>query len=128
MQPVASATGERVNWINYKTGIKHIYFRMHVGKGAGIAIELAHPDDEMRTRYFERFVQHKSMLHSLLGEKWHWEQEVIDESGKGISRISNQLQGVNIFNQGDWPAIISFLKPRILALDEFWSIAREAFD
>ena len=31
MQPVLSSEGERVNWINYKTGAKHIYFRMDAG-------------------------------------------------------------------------------------------------
>ncbi|MFA6248901.1 MAG: DUF4268 domain-containing protein, partial [Mucilaginibacter sp.] len=28
MGPVLSAEGLRTNWINYKTGVKHIYFRM----------------------------------------------------------------------------------------------------
>ena len=28
MAPVPSAEGETTNWINYKTGFKHLYFRM----------------------------------------------------------------------------------------------------
>jgi hypothetical protein len=28
-------------------------------------------------------------------------------------------------NEADWPVIISFLKPRIIGLDEFWGIAKE---
>jgi hypothetical protein len=28
----------------------------------------------------------------------------------------------------DWPAIISFLKPRIIALDAFWSQAKYGFE
>jgi hypothetical protein len=35
---------------------------------------------------------------------------------------------VNIFHEADWPAIISFLKPRIMALDEFWEIAKNVIE
>ena len=28
MAPIPSAGGEKINWINYKTGVKHIYFKM----------------------------------------------------------------------------------------------------
>jgi hypothetical protein len=30
--------------------------------------------------------------------------------------------------EGDWPAIISFLKPRIIALDEFWENVKPGFE
>jgi hypothetical protein len=43
MGPVLSAEGLRTNWINYKTGVKHIFFRMQAdNKMASIAIEIAH--------------------------------------------------------------------------------------
>jgi len=38
------------------------------------------------------------------------------------------LPDVNIFKQEDWPKLISFFKPRIIALDEFWSDAQDSFD
>jgi len=45
MSPILSAEGIRANWVNYKTGLKHVYFRMNANKrSASIAIELAHPD------------------------------------------------------------------------------------
>jgi hypothetical protein len=51
-----------------------------------------------------------------------------DEYGKIVSRISKNIDGVSIFNKDDWPAMISFFKPHIIALDEFWSDAKYAFD
>ncbi|MGZ8552516.1 MAG: DUF4268 domain-containing protein, partial [Chitinophagaceae bacterium] len=43
MRPLPGADGETVNWLNYKTGIKDLYFRMDAdSKQATIAIELRH--------------------------------------------------------------------------------------
>ncbi|TVP42967.1 MAG: DUF4268 domain-containing protein, partial [Mongoliibacter sp.] len=38
------------------------------------------------------------------------------------------LADVNVMEKDDWPAIISFLKPRIIALDAFWSNIKPAFE
>ena len=63
MQPILSAEGEKVNWINYKTGEKHIYFRMQVdNKKAFIGIELSHPDAGVQQLYFEQFLELKRFL------------------------------------------------------------------
>lgn len=41
MQPVPSASGEAVNWLNYKTGVKGIQFRKDaVQKYAWVAVEI----------------------------------------------------------------------------------------
>jgi hypothetical protein len=129
MQPILSAEGEKVNWVNYKTGEKNIYFRMNAGnRSSSIAIEITHPDIELQQLYFEQFVQLKTLLHSALNEEWNWQLHFNDENGKVISRIYKELNNVSLFNQNDWPALISFFKPRIIALDEFWSSARYGFE
>ncbi|HTD41119.1 MAG TPA: DUF4268 domain-containing protein [Mucilaginibacter sp.] len=129
ISPQLSAEGLRVNWVNYKTGIKYLYFRMEAGKkSASIAIEITHPDPGIQELFFEQFKELKNILHSALNEDWEWQLRNIDESGKTTSRIIRQLHGVSIFNKNDWPELISFFKPRIIALDEFWSDAKYAFD
>jgi hypothetical protein len=129
MQPILSAEGEKVNWVNYKTGEKNIYFRMNAGnRSSSIAIEITHHDIELQQLYFEQFVQLKTSLHNALNEEWNWQLHFNDENGKVISRIYNELNNVSLFNQNDWPALISFFKPRIIALDEFWSSARYGFE
>jgi hypothetical protein len=121
MRPLRGAAGEPVNWLNYKTGIKHIYFRMDANnKMASIAIELSHPDNELRQHYFEQLQLLRSILIQETGEDWEWEPNSYDEDGKLFSRIGTHMPGINIFNKADWPAIISFLKPRMVALDAFW--------
>jgi hypothetical protein len=127
--PQPSADGLKVNWVNYKTGIKHVYFKMHADKDmAYIAIEMAHPDPEIQEMFFQQFEAQKDLLHAILEEEWNWALHSTDEYGKTISRIYKELAPVNIFNEQDWPKLISFLKPRITALDEFWSNAKYGFE
>lgn len=129
MSPILSAEGIRANWVNYKTGLKHVYFRMNANKrSASIAIELAHPDAGIQELFFEQFKEYRNILHDALGETWDWDLHITDESGKIISRIYTQLDGVSIFNKNDWPRLISFFKPRIIVLDEFWSDVKYGFD
>ncbi len=129
ISPQPSAGGLKVNWVNYKTGIKHLYFRMHADKrSASISIEIAHPDAGIQELFFEQFKEYRNILHSCLNEEWDWQLHTTDGYGKTISRIYKEISPVNVFDNNDWPQLISFFKPRIIALDEFWSDARYGFD
>lgn len=129
MKPVPSAQGFRVNWPNYKTGVKNIYFRMKAEQSfASIGIEICHQDEELQELYFEQFVELKKLFSNSLGEEWEWKLLVENEFGQRISRIEKILPAVNVMSEGDWPAIISFLKPRIIALDEFWDNVKPGFE
>lgn len=124
-----SSDGEKANWINYKTGVKHLYFKMDADKNeAKIAIQWSQPDAGIRALMAEQFLQFRVLLHDLLGEEWIWEMDGRDEYGKPICQIYTTMQGHSIFREVDWAELISFFKPRIIALDEFWSSAKYAFD
>lgn len=128
MRPLPNAGGELINWVNYKTGIRHIYFRMDADhKRASIGIEIRHKDPLKQSDYFHQLSRSRNILHELLGEEWQWQASVADEDGRPISRIYTSLENVSIFNQEDWPAIISFLKPRLIALDEYWNLVKAGF-
>ncbi len=125
-----SNDGIKINWINYKTGIKNVHFRMDVVKKTSfIGIELHHQDSSIRELYFEQFLELKTYLHSILKEEWVWQKNHQPfNSEKQISRIYLEKVGYTIMNEDHWPEIISFLKPRVLKLDEFWSDAKYSFD
>ena len=129
LSPVLSAEGERINWINYKTGEKNIFFRLHAdNKNASVSIELTHKDRDIQQLYFEQFVQFKKLLESTTGEEWQWQLHTADDFGKTISKIYTELKDVSIFKKEDWSRLISFFKQRIIALDEFWSNVKYAFE
>lgn len=130
MQPVQSAEGTPANWINYKTGAPGIQFKMDADRDqAVIMILLSHKNADVQLSHYDQLVQMKAMLEEALGENdWVWQEAAVDSSGRLTSAISKTLSGVNVLKQADWPTIISFLKPRILALDEFWSMVKHSFE
>ena len=128
MKPVPGASGLPVNWINYKTGIRNIHFKMDVDNArAFIAIEISHSKEEERLQYFNQFLSLKKILASTGTFNWQCNETVVTDH-QTISSISQQLDSVNILNQSDWSAIISFLKPRIIALDAFWDMVKDGFE
>lgn len=129
MSPIASAQGEKINWINYKTGEKNIAFKMNAdNKKATVSIEITHRDPEIQQIIFEQFQQFKNFLESITKEEWAWQLHVHNDNEKIISRIFKEKNDVSIFKKESWPELISFFKPRIIALDEFWSNVKYAFE
>jgi len=129
MKLQSSASGEEVNWINYKTGIKELYFKTDVdNKSARIAIEISLKDREMQELMFEQFEEYLPLFESTVGEDWIWFRSFYDENGKEISKIELRLEKVSIFREENWSEIIGFLKENLLKLDEFWDIVKDSFE
>ncbi len=128
MRPLPGADGENKNWLNYKTGIKHLYFRMDADQyHVAIAIEVRNPDSVQREELYNKLQALSSIFTETAGNDWKWEKTVLDQNGQAISRISQVIVDVNVYNKTDWPAIISFLKPKMLDLDRFWDLVKESF-
>jgi hypothetical protein len=129
MSPVLSAEGLKINWVNYHTKIKDLFFRMDATpKSAVIYISIEHRDPDIRQLYFEQFQEFRNILHATLGEEWEWQLHTPVDDGKNISRIYKDLPGASILNKDHWPELISFFKPRIIALDSFWENAKYSFE
>lgn len=94
---------------------------------ATIAIVIAHPDPGIRELMMAQFTELRQLLTAALGEDWIW-TPMYEDHGKATARISVSIPAVNIYRQEDWPQLISFFKPRMIALDEFWSQAQYGFD
>lgn len=129
MRPVPTADYQYISWQNYKTGIKGIFFRMRAERDfASIGIEITHPDLEVQELLFGQFEQFQKLLEMEIQEPWDWRLLSDDEFGKTVSAIERRLETVNVMDENDWSAIISFLKPRIIALDRFWSNVKYGFE
>ncbi len=128
MSPILSAEGLKINWVNYRTGIKDVYFRMEtLNDSASISISIEHTDAGIQELFFEQFLELRQMLHESLGEEWAWQQKKT-VNHRTVSRIIKELPNTSVFNKDQWPDLISFFKPRIIALDSFWENAKYSFD
>ncbi|MFB6454946.1 DUF4268 domain-containing protein [Chitinophaga sp. Hz27] len=130
MKPILSADGNIVSWSNYKTGIPGMYFKIDVdNKNASVAIVITQQDMDLHRKFYELLTMQRSILQESLGEDdWQWQSEITDDYGKTISTISKSMPNVSVMKDADWPAIISFFKPRMIGLDEFWSMAKYGFE
>lgn len=130
MKPVPSAFGHsRTNWQNYKTGVKDIYFRMKAERDfASIGIEITHKDEDLQALFFQQFEQFRKLLEAETHEVWDWKLHAVDEFGRTYSHIQITCPKLNVLDKSHWSDIISFLKPRIIALDRFWENIKPGFE
>lgn len=128
LSPIPSAAGHKVNWINYKTGVRNILVKMDADQsGAMVTIEI-NGDAEKRDKIFSLFLSLKSTAKEYFKKEWSWQPGVTDIHGKIIACIYCSKKNVNIFKKEDWPALISFFKTAILGFDIFWAERKDIFE
>ena len=129
MSPVPSASLEKVNWINYKTGIKGIIFKLNADKtSATVTVEIFLKDTMLQHQYFHTFINFASAFKHIAGKNWLFNNDSYLENKGEVSTIMVELKNVNIFMEKDWPTAISFLKHYMIGLDAFWAVYKPAFE
>lgn len=117
LAPVPSADGERIHWINYRTGKKGVVIRMEqMANHSEVYLALQHPNASINKLYWNTLKQLASALPDIPPFVWHWDDNDF--------RIQAFLINTNLLRQEDWPQCISFFKTAVTALDKFWSIAK----
>lgn len=120
--------GNKVNWMNFNTKIKPVYFRMEAdGRGARLCIDLQFNDDGIRELFYEQFTEFESILTKSFGEDLLWYPEFEHSNGKTVSRIAIEKSNVNLFKREDWPEMQRFLKSNFIKLEAFWAEFGEVF-
>jgi hypothetical protein len=121
MDKMRNPHGTKVDWMNYNTGVKHLYFRMEADeKGCRLCIDLQFPDKGIRELYYEQFTELSNLLNAKI-KKLEWLPEHHHWNGKDISRIVVEKTDCQLFERGDWNKMHLFLKGNFAKLDEFWS-------
>ena len=128
LSPIPSATGNKINWINYKTGVKNIHYKMDADKNeAVVRIEIS-GDAEKRENIFNLFLSLRKVIEKYFENEWIWQAETKDANGIIIACIYSTKEAVNIFKKEDWPILISFFKENTIAFDSFWAVYKEIFE
>lgn len=106
-----------------------MHFKMDAENNrATIAIVLTHKDPARQAIFFQLLQQLRPVLENTLQEKWQWKLHGTDENNTLTSAVYTSMDGVSIFRKDNWPAIISFFKPRMIALDAFWNEVKYGFE
>ena len=92
-----------------------------------IGIVITYKDVGIRELYFEQLFELKYVMESIIPGSWQWLLNSEDDNGQPVSIVYDEIEGVSIFNK-KMPKLISFFKPRIVALDEFWNMVKYSFE
>lgn len=108
-------------WVLYDTKIKDFSFKFFVdNKKAQVLIDIEHRSDEKRTAYFEKIEALKNILEEEFVQDLVYEKNYTLESGKTISRIWIEKQGVGFSNRNNWDTIFDFFNEKMHALEMFY--------
>lgn len=118
---VAFAEKHPRKWVLYDTKIKDFSFKFYVdNKKAQVLIDIEHRSDEKRTAYFEKIEALKNILEEEFIKDLVFEKNYTLESGKTISRIWIEKQGIGFSNRNNWDAIFDFFYEKMNALEMFY--------
>ncbi|MCB9189313.1 MAG: DUF4268 domain-containing protein [Flavobacteriales bacterium] len=120
--------GKHIKWVNYKTGVRDMYFRLRAdSKKAEVAIEIQHKDDGIRELFYDQFLELKAVFKDMVGE-WTWEKDIYNDQSILISKIYIECdRKVNVYDKNTWKDGFEFFEKNIVPLDEFWSEFCEIF-
>ena len=108
-------------WVLYDTKIKDFSFKFFVdNKKAQVLIDIEQRSDEKRNAYFEKLEALKNILEEEFIKDFVFEKNYTLESGKTISRIWTEIQGVGFSNRNNWDTIFDFFFEKMNALEMFY--------
>lgn len=118
---------KKINWINYNTGVKAVYFKIEAdNKTARIAIDIIHKDEWIRDLFYEQFEEFKMLLQSDM-DPLTWNKEHRNSFGQSNIRIYTELTGYSMNNKEHWGDIYKFFEKNMTALHDFWDNTKEVF-
>ena len=121
MRACLSSSGKRVNWINYPTQVKNTYLRLVCdGKQIAICYDIQFKDPGIQAIFWEQLTELKVVLEQNMSISTNWEPQFLNNEGQSIGRIYWSLEGVNFYNQQDWPTIYAFFKKHLHEFDVFY--------
>lgn len=119
--------GEKINWVNFNTNCKPIYFQLDAdNKTARFYIDIRHKNETIRELFYLQIKEYQNILNENLGELI-WIKDFINPSGIIHPRIYIELYGKSIFNKNDWKDLFEFFETKIVAIKEFWDMVDEIF-
>lgn len=126
MRKIRSSNGRRMNWVNYPSDTKFLYIRLEVDtKSAKLCFDIQPKDDAIRAIIYEQMTELKVVLESEMQFPTLWAEHFETSDGRVISRISWEINNVNLYQVEDHPTIIAFLKERLISFDVFYQEFKE---
>jgi hypothetical protein len=128
MSKFKSSNGKRVNWLNYPTEIKDLYFRLEVNKNyIAVNFDFQFKDKTVREVFWEQMYELKQVFELELGNEGNWIENCFSDVVSNFSRIQWKKEDLNYLKESNKQLIFEFFEQRLIAFDEFYQNFKEIF-
>ena len=108
-------------WLLYDTKVKEINLKFSFdNQKALVSFDIETHDAVFRAYYYEKFESLKNLLKAEISDDIILEEAYLRSSGKRISRIYVEKNGVNIHNKTHWPEVFEFFNTYMQKFELFW--------
>ena len=108
-------------WLLYNTKIKDVVLKFSFDtKKAIVSMDSCATDPVIRAYYFDKFESLKLILKEEVSQDLIFDKAYTLESGKIISRVYSQRDGVSIHNKNTWPEVFNFFNEEMQLLETFF--------
>ena len=121
-----SASGRKMNWIQYKTDIKQIFLRLETNKNnVRVCFDIQFKDADIRAIVWEQMGELKKVLTDEMGEEGVWEEHYWNETISDFSRIYWKKTDLNYLNPEKKSAIFDFFEDKLIRFDKFYDVYKD---
>ncbi|AWA30130.1 DUF4268 domain-containing protein [Flavobacterium magnum] len=108
-------------WLLYDTKIKDLSFKFYAdNKKAQVLLEIEPRSEHKRIQYFEKLESLKNILEEEFIPELVYEKNFTQDTGKTVSRVWIEKQGLSMSNRTHWDAIFDFFYQYMDAFERFF--------
>lgn len=121
-----SASGRKMNWLQYSTDIKYIFLRLETDKSTvRLCFDIQFKDPDIRAIVWEQMGELKKVLSDEMGEEGTWEEHYCNETISDFSRIYWEKTDLNYLNPEKRAAIFDFFEDKLIRFDKFYDTYKD---
>ena len=121
-----TASGRKMNWLQYKTDIKHIFLRLETNKSTvRVCFDIQFKDQAIREIVWEQMGELKKVLTDEMGEEGIWEEHYWNETISDFSRIYWEKTDLNYLNTEKRKIIFDFFEDKLIRFDKFYDTYKD---
>ena len=118
---IAFAAEYPKKWILYNTKIKDVTFKFHIdNKKAQVLLDIEPKEENKRIVYYEKVESLKNILLEEYLPDAIFERNSYLPSGKILSRVWVEKEGISINNKKTWPVVFEFFSEKMDAFERFF--------
>lgn len=121
-----SASGRKMNWLQYKTDLKDVYLRLETNKSnIRVCFDIQFKDPDIRSIVWEQMGELKKVLTNEIGEEGIWEEHFWNETINDFCRIYWEKDNLNFLDKKNKNEIFTFFEEKLLSFDRFYEVYKD---